>query len=203
MDLFIVNTEETQTWMHRVLNGDLKETDDGWWSLPNHLSLRPDVLEQLVNDTKIVERTPKGRVSVRWEKVDDHKPNDYRAAARYTRAAAHQLSQHGLLWHKLPDRAALYGTPKGSEPPRKAPHQTAHRKGSHVRNPSGENSADAPPPADKPRPGQTCPACGVGRLRVSSCRVEGDNRIRYLKCPRCRHNAGKQVVPLEFAPKRQ
>ena len=121
MDLFMVNTEETQTWIQRVLSGSLKPADDGWWTIPQQLSLRPDILDQLVNDTKIVERTKTGRISTRWEKADSHKPNDYRAAARYSRAAAHRLSQHGLLWHQLPSREALYGdalyvTPRATSP---------------------------------------------------------------------------------------
>jgi formate dehydrogenase maturation protein FdhE len=48
-----------------------------------------------------------------------------------------------------------------------------------------------------------CPKCGAD-IGVTSTRISGENRVRYLGCKgcRCKELKSKQVVPLKYAPPR-
>ena len=48
-------------------------------------------------------------------------------------------------------------------------------------------------PGRAPRPGDRCPGCGLGRLRVGTTRRRGDRLTRYLQCRACGQTAGKIV----------
>jgi len=48
-------------------------------------------------------------------------------------------------------------------------------------------------PGRPPRPGDRCPRCGRGRLRVGTTRRRGDRLTRYLQCRACGQTAGKIV----------
>lgn len=49
--------------------------------------------------------------------------------------------------------------------------------------------------------GAPCPRCG-STIGVYSTRVEGQRRVRYLRCPTCHYKPRKNkvIVPLAFAP---
>jgi len=46
-------------------------------------------------------------------------------------------------------------------------------------------------PGRPPRPGDRCPRCGRGRLRIGTTRRRGARVTRYLACPACGKAAGK------------
>lgn len=61
------------------------------------------------------------------------------------------------------------------------------------------------PAAASARPGDPCPRPGCrGRLTVYHTHVDGDRRVRYLECDVCggKPADNKQIVPLEFSPRR-
>jgi len=57
------------------------------------------------------------------------------------------------------------------------------------------------------KPGDPCPhprqdgTICPGLVRVYASKVAGASRVRYLHCPVCLQAAGKQIVPLQYAPR--
>jgi len=50
--------------------------------------------------------------------------------------------------------------------------------------------------------GDPCPRCGAP-VQVTTTRIVGDFRVRYLGCRRCGHSTGdKLLVPIAYAPRR-
>lgn len=109
MSLVVVDTDSSNQWLQRVIDGDTAAGNPDWYSLPAAAALDQRFLRQITNEHRIRE-VKNNRISVRWERRVESAPNDFRDGIRYSRTAAQYLTQHGLLWSQLPSRQVLLGT---------------------------------------------------------------------------------------------
>lgn len=89
--LCLVNSERSQQWLERHLNGSTKEHPDRL-TIPAEAMLDFDLLDELANECK---------THGRWIKRG---PNDFRDCLRYAWAAANIVTNHGKFWDRLPER---------------------------------------------------------------------------------------------------
>lgn len=99
--LVTVNTERTQRWVQRVLDGDLLTDDDPGFTLAADIANDPAFLAELQNEYATEETNQDGYQVHTWKKRG---PNDLRDALRYARTAALYQTRDGRFWNSLPPR---------------------------------------------------------------------------------------------------
>ena len=85
---YMVDTSRTQLWIEGQVRSATKDDAQGYSLYSGSLFEHQDFLEQLLNDhldDSKQDRT--GNIRESWCKVDESKPNDYRACRRYSYAA--------------------------------------------------------------------------------------------------------------------
>ncbi len=90
--LVVVNTERSQSWLQKQLDGTITADQPTFYSLPDDARLDIPFLDELLNEFK---------KDGKWTKRG---PNDFRDATRYAWAAAMFVTNQGQLWNQLPQR---------------------------------------------------------------------------------------------------
>lgn len=114
VQLVEVNTDWTQDWIQRLINGETSPEDPPF-ALSSQSAIDLDFLEELLNEQKVDGVDKHGYPTKVWVRRHAHQPNDFRDALRYAKAAASLLTQHGRRWHRLPDRRKANADPRKAE----------------------------------------------------------------------------------------
>lgn len=101
--LITVNTERSQQWVNRQLDGSLAK------EAPNRLTLCADAAidgllhEQLCNEHRVKETNRQGYDVYRWKRIDFTKPNDWRDVLRDCWTLAQLVTCDGAWWANVTD----------------------------------------------------------------------------------------------------
>lgn len=106
--LVLVNNEQSQWWIERVLTGEKAPDGPQGFTLPRQAAEDGDLLDQLHNEYPDQLISEHGYQYHTWKKRG---PNEWRDAARYAWAAAQLYTRQGRLWDVLQRR------PVPTEPP--------------------------------------------------------------------------------------
>lgn len=105
--LFEVNSQRSQGWIQKHLEGQIESGDRARFSLASEAALDDYLMSELVNEHSIKVRDQYGFEKTRWTKKEAGKPNDMRDVVRYCWALAQFVTNDGKLWDKLPSRQAV------------------------------------------------------------------------------------------------
>lgn len=95
--IVLVDTHSSQDWIDRQLHV-LKPGDEGSRTLhAGSLGEHQDYLEQLLNDALVPSLDTSNNVAERWQRIDEHTPNDFRDTGRYSFAALMLLTRGAPL----------------------------------------------------------------------------------------------------------
>jgi phage terminase large subunit GpA-like protein len=110
--LVLVNGEQSQWWIERVLSGDVAPHDPRGWTLPRQAAEDGLLLEQLTNEYPDTLKSQRGYEFHTWKKRG---PNEWRDSARYAWVAAQIYTRQGQLWDVIRRAPAA---PPSAPPPR-------------------------------------------------------------------------------------
>ena len=126
--LMLVNTERSQQWVQRQLDGSMPADSPSRFTLCAEAAIDGLLHEQLVNEHKVEELNKQGYKSTKWKRVDFGKPNDQRDVLRDNWTLAQLVTNDGAWWVNVGAGSSSVGgvvqtTPQAQAPAPQQPSQ--------------------------------------------------------------------------------
>lgn len=98
------NSDRSQDWLQKHIEGVVKRGSPQWFSLPLEASMDEFLLSEILNEFPEDGFDPRGFKKRTWNRKDPNKPNDMRDVIRYCWVLAMFVTDQGKNWNALPDR---------------------------------------------------------------------------------------------------
>jgi len=111
--LLMINTDRSQEWVQRQLDGSLPETATNRLTLCAEDAIDALLHEELCNEHRVTEMNKQGYAVKKWKRVDFSKPNDQRDILRDNWTLAQLVTNDGAWWVNV--GAGMTVLPQGAE----------------------------------------------------------------------------------------
>jgi len=102
-----VNSDRSQDWIQKHLEGVVKRDSPQWFSLPLEAAMDETLIAEMLNEYGEDYLDARGFRKRRWNRKDSNKPNDMRDVIRYCWILAMFVTDQGNNWNALPARDSV------------------------------------------------------------------------------------------------